>query len=77
MPHLENRVVQIVFIFLVITLRPHSLFILLVLDPDLLDPEILFSCVCTPGVLYTRTHGIGLTIVFSHGISLIKERIVR
>ena len=25
----------------------------LVLEPDLLDPEILFSCVCTPSVLYT------------------------
>ena len=58
------------------------------MEPDLLDPEILFSCVCTPGVLYThspclwdvcwptvlRTHGIGLTVVFSHGISPIKEK---
>ena len=76
------------------------------MEPDLLDPEILFSCVCNPGVLYThspflgfwgfkdntpkkwgfkgiapekffwdvcwptvmQTHGIRLTVVFSHGI---------
>ena len=88
----------------------------LVVEPNLPDLEILFSCVCTLGVLYThspclgvrgsslrkgvhgqrpqemgvrqhtfwdvcwptvlRTHGIGLTIVFSHGISPIKESIV-
>ena len=72
------------------------------MEPDLLDIEILFSHVCTTGVLYThsptlgfgggapekyfwdvcwptvlRTHGIGLTVVFSHGIfSRIKESIV-
>ena len=59
------------------------------MEPNLLDPEILFSCICTPGVLYThspclgvwdvcwptilRTHGIGLTVIFSHGIAPIKE----
>ena len=26
---------------------------LLVVEFDLIDPEILFSCVCTPGVLYS------------------------
>ena len=62
------------------------------MEPNLPNPKILFNCVCTPGVLYThspclgvqdvcwptvlRTHGIGLTVVFSHGISPIKERIV-
>ena len=79
---------------------------MLVVELDLPDPEILFSCVYTLGVLYTnsptlgfkevpqkrgfrgkflekcfwdvcwpivlRTHGIGLTVVFSHGISPIK-----
>ena len=69
------------------------------MDLDLLDSEMSFSRVCTPGVLYTcyptlgfrgeapekifsdvcwptvlRTHGIGLTVVFSHGISPIKEK---
>ena len=69
------------------------------MEPDLPNLEILFSCVCTPGVLYTCsptlgfggralekffwdvcwptvlwTHGIGLTVVFSHGISPIKEK---
>ena len=64
--------------------------------------EILFSCDCNPGVLYTRspclgvrgrsprfffwdvcwptvlrTHGIGLTLEFSHCISPIKESIVK
>ena len=24
------------------------------MEHDLPDPEILFSCVCTPGVMYTR-----------------------
>ena len=66
------------------------------MEPDLPDPDILFSCVCTLGVMYThspffgvwgtqnffwdvcwpivlRTHGIGLTVVFSNGISPIKE----
>ena len=70
---------------------------MLVVEPDLLDSKMLFSHVCTPGLLYTcsltlansllfshvwdvcwpivlRTHGIGLTIVFSHGISPIKEK---
>ena len=66
---------------------------MLVVEPNLPDPEILFNGVCTPGVLYTRsptfgfekffwdvcwptvlrTHGIGLIVVFSHGISPIKE----
>ena len=66
------------------------------MEPDLPDPEILFSRVCTPGVLYThspcllpreffwdvcwptilRTHGIGLAVVFSYGISPIKESTV-
>ena len=62
------------------------------MEPDLPDIEILFSYVCTPGVLYThspflgvwdvcwpivlRIHGIRLTVVFSHGISPIKESIV-
>ena len=57
---------------------------LLVVERDLLDLEILFSDVYAPGVLYThfpclgfwdvcwpivmRTHGIGLTVVFSHGV---------
>ena len=61
------------------------------MDPNLPDPEILFSHFCNPGVLYThspclgvrgnvcwptvlQTHGIGLTVVFSHGISPIKEK---
>ena len=68
------------------------------MEPDLPDPKILFSRVCTPGVLYThsptlgfggeapknifwdvcwptvlQTHGFGLMVVFSHGISPIKE----
>ena len=72
---------------------------MLVVEPDLQDTEILFSHVCTRGVLYTCsptlgfggrvpekffwdvcwptvlwTHGIGLAIVFSHGISPIKEK---
>ena len=81
------------------------------MDPNIPDPEILFSCDCNPGVLYTHspclrvrgsaleirsfegkapenffwdvcwptvlwTHGIGLIVVFSHGISPIKESIV-
>ena len=64
-------------------------------EPDLPDPEILFSHVCNPGVLYTHspclgvqvsaskkgvrgwTHGIGLTIEFSHCISPIEESIVK
>ena len=73
--------------------------ILLVVEPNLSDPEILFSRVCNPGVLYTHspylgvqgneknfrdvcwptilwTHGIGLTLEFSHCISPIKESIV-
>ena len=37
-------------------------------------PEIFFWDVCWPTVL--QTHGIGLTVVFSHGISPIKEIIV-
>ena len=36
--------------------------------------EKFFWDVCWPTVL--RTHGIGLTVVFSHGISPIKESIV-
>ena len=72
---------------------------LLVVEPDLLDSEMLFSRFCTLGLLYTcsptlgfggeapekfvldacwptvlRTHGIGLTVVFSHGISPIKRK---
>ena len=81
------------------------------MEPNLPDPEILFSCVCNPGVLYThspclgvrgsaqkkgvwggapekvfwdvcwptvlRTHGIGLTLEFSHCISPIKESIIK
>ena len=63
------------------------------MEPNIPDPEILFSRVCNPGVLYThspclavrdvrwptvlQTHGIGLTVVFSHGISPIKESIVK
>ena len=66
--------------------------ILLVVELDLPDIEILFSRVCTIGVLYTHspcfgfqdvcwpivlwTHGIGLTLEFSHCISPIKESIV-
>ena len=65
--------------------------LLLVVELDLPDPKILFDCVCTTGVLYTRsenffwdvcwptvlwTHGIGLIVVFSHGIYPIKESIV-
>ena len=71
------------------------------MELDIPNPEILFSCVCTLGVLYTHsptlgfrgrapefffwlvcwptvlwTHVIGLTVVFSHGISPIKEIIV-
>ena len=64
------------------------------MEPDVPDPEILFSYVCTPGLLYThspnlvfrvwdfcwptvlRTHGIRLTVVFSHGIFPVKESIV-
>ena len=73
------------------------------MEPNLPDPEILFSCYCDPGVLYTHspclgvrgsapkkgvqgwdvcwptvlwTHGIGLTLEFSHCISPIKESIV-
>ena len=38
-------------------------------------PEIFFWDVCWPIVL--RTHGIGLTIEFSHCISPIKESIVK
>ena len=63
------------------------------MELDLLDSEMLFSRVYTPGLLYSRSptlgfegkapenffwdvccptimwaHGIGLTIVFSHGI---------
>ena len=72
---------------------------LLVVEHDLSDSEMLFSHVCTPGLLYSHspnlafkgealdkknwdvcwpivlwTHGIGLTVVFSHGISPIKEK---
>ena len=62
---------------------------LLVVEPNIPDPKILFSCDCNPGVLYTRspflgvrgnelrTHGIGLTLEFSHCISPIKESIVK
>ena len=92
---------------------------MLVVEPNLPDPEILFSCDCNPGVLYTHspclgvrgsalkkgvrgqrpreneglapekifwdvcwpivlwTHGIGLTLEFSHCISPIKESIVK
>ena len=67
------------------------------MEPNLPYPEILFSCDCNLGVLYTHspylgvrgkffldvclpivlwTHGIGLTIVSSHGISPMKESIV-
>ena len=74
---------------------------MLVVEPNIPDPEILFSRVCNLGVLYThspclrvqgqgpqeifwdvcwptvlRNHCIGLTVVFSHGISTIKESIV-
>ena len=37
-------------------------------------PEKFFWDVCWPTILWT--HGIGLTVVFSHGISHIKESIV-
>ena len=64
------------------------------MEPNLLDPEILFSHVCNLDVLgfegrapkkffwdvcwptVLQTHGICLTVVFSHGISPIKESIV-
>ena len=84
------------YILISVFLNYWSLF-LLVVERDLPDSEMLFSHLCTPGVLYTRsptlgfggkapkicfwdvcwtivlqTHGIGLTIVFSHGISPIK-----
>ena len=74
---------------------------LLFVVPNIPYPEILFSCVCTLGVLYTCsptlgfggraseiffwdmccatvlwTHGIGLTLEFSHFISPIQESIV-
>ena len=32
----------------------------LVVEPDLQDPEILFNCVCTPGVLYTHSPCLGV-----------------
>ena len=86
--------------------------IMLVVEPNLPDLDILFSCACTPCVLYThspclgvrgkrpqemgvwgrspqeifwdmcwptvlRTHGIGLTLEFSHCIYPIKESIVK
>ena len=49
------------------------------MDPDIPDSKMLSSHVCTPGLLYTRsptlwTHGIGLIVVFSHGLSPIKEK---
>ena len=60
------------------------------MEHDILDSQMLFSHVCTLGLMYThsptlafgdvcwptvlRTHGIGLTVVFSHGISPIKEK---
>ena len=62
--------------------------ILLVVDPDIPDSEMLFGHVGTSGLLYTRsptfwyvswptvlrTYVIGLTVLFSHGISPIKEK---
>ena len=54
------------------------LYYVLVVEPDLPHPKILFSRVwnvCWPIVL--QTHGIGLRVVFSHGMfSPIKESIV-
>ena len=35
---------------------------MLVVEPDLLDPEILLSCVCTPGVLYTHYPCLGMCV---------------
>ena len=32
----------------------------MVVEPDLLDPEILFNCVCTLGVLYTHSPYLGV-----------------
>ena len=60
----------------------------LAVEPDLLYSEMLFGHVGTPGLLYTRsptfwyvswptvlrTYVIGLTVLFSHGISPIKEK---
>ena len=37
------------------------------MEPDLLDPEILFSCVYTPGVLYTRSPTLGFRVVPQKG----------
>ena len=34
------------------------------MEPDLPDPEILFSHVCTPGVLYTRSSFLGVLEFF-------------
>ena len=60
------------------------------MELNLPNPEILFCCVCTPCLQYICspnfgfwdvcwptilwTHGIRLTLVFSHGISPIKEK---
>ena len=33
----------------------HLVYLLLVVEPNLPNPEILFSCVCTLGVLYTHS----------------------
>ena len=63
---------------------------MLVGEPNIPYSQMLFSPVCTPGLLYThtqtlecgdvcwpvvlRTHAIGITVVFSHGISPVIEK---